>query len=436
MSDSRDLMKKPVMGFLALVGALSLIFGLGALLTGVFEIQDTSPPELIGGLWSADSEEGAVLYFVTTTVMHELRVASYLPWEKATFRRYTLESRSLQDGSLRGQVVLADRYQRDQGSEILGIAGGKLWVWNGQLEIRDLNTLELVGDSETVSSANPGLAQVFPKESKFFQVSARLDALVVKGLDARYFTVAPENGKLNLLNDNQLDCALDRAKQLGRQGDMECERVWVGKAQFLFQAAESEGKGLWETTYNGYLHQNLREKKAWYALLSPEERSKLSVSDLNHQSRPYGDVARTFYRIPYSHNTQRNEWELNLDQVQVMNQTRFIKGGLLKRRNVLEKSDYTWRLDSPPSVIIVSKPNLAENSPWQLTRLSLKGDVIWSMSTGLVLIGEVLPGDQYLVIGGFEDVRGSQGIIPLRLATIEMDSGRLRMSTIESPQEP
>ncbi len=441
MTATPDKRRHPVIGGLVVLGALSVMFVLGAILAKFLELQDTSPPELIGGLWNAKVDQDQTVYLLTEKVIHELRLTKFLPWEKTTFRRYTLQSRKSQDGSILAEEILGDRYSRGQPSEILGIAGNYLWLWNEQLEVRDLKTLELVADSETLRSTNASFGGVFPNSSKFFRVSARLDTLIFQSLDARYFIVSPQEWILRELVDENmkstaLDCRQDWTQHQTSNGIVECGKVWYGKAKSLFQIAESDGKSLWGTTYNDYLHQSLRDKEAWYALLSPEEKNKLSKSDIAHQSKPYWDVARMFYRVPYLHNAQRNELELNLDHIQTINQTRFIKGGLLKRRSVVERTEYTWRLNSPPSVMVLSKPTLEENSPWQITRMSLEGQVVWSVSTKLVILGEVLPGEQYLVLGGFENARGAQGRIPMRLITIDVIDGRLRMSTVEPSQDP
>ncbi len=430
-------MKTPVMTGLAVLGLMALAFGVGAILTELLKTRDSAPAELIGGLWHAEVKNDSVLYFVTKKVMHELQIARYLPWDVVTFRRYTLESRNLKDGTLRARIILGDYYGQEKGSEILGIAQNRLWVWNEQIEVRDLHTLDLLSDSEKIRSSNPSVAEVFPRDPKFFRVSARLDALMVKSLDARYFTVSSTDGTLSWLDDEKtqsedLDCRLDWTRHQRPDGTVECGRVWYGKAQFLFQSAESAGKGQWETVYSDYLHQVTRDKNIWYGLLSPEERSTLRPSDVTLQRRPYGDVARMLYQVPLRHNSKRKEWELDLGQMQKVTQTRFLRGGLLKRRDVVTKEEYTWRLNDPPGVLILSKPTLEEDSFWQLTRMNFQGTAAWSVSTKLAMLREILPGDRYIVMSGFPDARGSQGTIPLHLVTIRTRDGHTDFSTIES----
>lgn len=64
-----------------------------------------------------------------------------------------------------------------------------LWVWNHGLEGRSLRSLTPVWSNQKLREMNPELLPRLPKEAEQYKFLGRLNALVFRGTDARYYRV-------------------------------------------------------------------------------------------------------------------------------------------------------------------------------------------------------------------------------------------------------
>lgn len=417
---------KTIFNVLALIVGL---FVLGAMVSVVYQLVEPFPIERTSDFWTGDAEGHSQLYFITAEIKHKFDFSRTIMPRVVGYRRYTLHVLDIPGGKTRVPVILGDLEGRENYPRVLGVTGERIWLWNDGLEARDLETLAIRGGSPMIREANPELTQVFPNAPEFFRVSARLNRLLVKSLDARYFALAEQGWKLNLLDDEQLgvtdfDCRLIHQHVLSESGKPTCGKVWYGKAKYLFESARSKGQALWGTTVPDFLHQNIRGKNGWYALLSIEERSQLSDSAIDNPGKPYSDVVRLFYRAGFRLDRWGKELVLDLDGIEVVGNERFLKGGMLIRRDIVEEVNYTWRLESPASVFVLHQKTLEEHSPWRLARLGLDGNVIWQVDMGLSVIQQYLPTHQTVVFGGYAtSAQGTSMKSPFQIVMIDVRNG-------------
>ena len=425
--------------FKIVLGIIIGSFALGIVVSTVLEVGESHPVELIGELWTGQDEGHTGLYFLTQEIKHKFAFKEpFLIPQVIEFKRYMLHRWDLSQGHEQAKIFLADREGREGVPKVLGLVRGWLWLWNDHLEARDLETLEIRGGSETLLEANPTLAQVFPHHPDFFRISAREQSLLVKSLDAQYFILLDSGWQLKLLEDEklgvtELDCRLNWLRIPQERCQAERSAVWYGKAQYLFESARSKGQELWGTTISDYLHQSLRGEHAWYALLSQEERSHVTANDLHHAGRPTGDVARQFYQAPYHLDTWGKELVLNLDRIEALGNDRFLKGGMLIRRDVIEEHNDSWLLETPPSVLVLYKTTIQKESPWELARLGLDGKILWQANSGLSVIQHYLPTNQTVVFGGYAFTKpGTSEKSVFQIVLIDVQNGHTVLKTLGS----
>ncbi|MEZ4651911.1 MAG: hypothetical protein R3E97_24550 [Candidatus Eisenbacteria bacterium] len=101
----------------------------------------------------------------------------------------------------------------------------------------------------------------------------------------------------------------------------------------------------------------------------------------------------------------RSDLELDLASLDPIGPPAFLAGGFL----VEPASGAAWKLDSPRSLLILSRPSLAKEATWILSRVDLQGTVLWRIDTGIQWLKHVTDGGESIVLGGYPDVLNLSG---------------------------
>jgi len=375
--------------------------------------RQSRPPRFIGSVWTAKVTDQPRLFYVMEEERFQRRVPSYARrryWFTVTYSLFTLHARDTHSGAATGQTELAriDNAATGQGPEILGPHGDILWLWNAGLEGRKLDTLEPVWTTANLSQLNPDLASLLPDDRKYCKVIGKLNALVFKGKDARYFQVDSATGKIQPLDDAILG-----------------ELFHTGRADDGFTYNYSGASSLWSTSVGGLMWDSLTSGDMWYALMSSDERAKL-VRSPGSGHAPWGESPRQLYRGKFEWEYRQvlgtNEVQLELDTVVPVNAERFLMAGFLRRPNTTK----LWTVDDGMSFLVLHRKELGDNSPWHVTRLGLDGKIHWSTSTGLSDPQHLVDGQGTVIFTGFAASSQPAGKRPDLFVIIDEQIGQIR----------
>ena len=394
------------------------IFGL--ILGGVLFInlwtydRPNEPPRLLGSVWTAKVTGQPRLYYVMEEERYQRRVPSYAQrqnWFTVSYALFTLHARDAHNGTRANTTELAriDNAVSGQGPEILGPQGNVLWLWNGNLEGRKLDTLESLWTATKLTELNPDLAAVLPTDRQYYKVLGKLNALVFKGKDARYFQIDSATGKIQPLDD----------VTLGRH-------FHTKKADDTFTYLFPESDSLWSTSISGLMWNSLTVGDTWYALLSADERANL-VDSPGNGNAPWGESARSLYRVTFQWEYRKllgtNEIKLNPAAVTAVNAERFLMGGFLRRPN----TEGLWTVDGGKSYLVLHRRELGDSSPWYVTRLGLDGTIHWTHCTGLADPQHLCDGQGTVIFTGFAASSQPTRKRPDLFVFIDELSGQTRM---------
>lgn len=417
-----------------------------------------APPHVIGSVWSAESGGRSRVFFVTREDRAQTR--AFDPEGQYTYQHtysiYMLHAREAQSGAATAQMEIARldttkpdfaRYRSyttmPRGPGVLGFVGELIWLWNGGLEARNVVTLEPVWTPAKVLEVNQAEAAVLPDDPKYARVLAPLDALVVKGRDARYYRVDPASGKLEPADEARL-AALSREH--------------TKTADTAFANLDAGGRALPAATGAGAICRKAWiDDGLWCALLTAEERTQLSsrqgsLEDWDYHNWFYsmGETARTAYRGRYSVVPEphfgRNAIELDVSTVEPVNGARLLMAGFLRRPSTND----AWTcsdVDTAASVattgaasgagkaeLVLHRKALGEKQPWQLMRLGRNGSARWDCSTGLSELGQLCEGDGAVILTGLaaSDADQPKGERPERMLFVNERTGEMAMLNVAS----
>lgn len=260
--------------------------------------------------------------------------------------------------------------------EIVGVVGDVLWLWDGTLSARSLTDLKVRYDENAFRAAQPANADLVPREPKQFKVLAMPAGLLMRGRDARFYLIDPENFALTPV----------AATALPRSTFSSQPEKW-----FDFITTAAMGRSM-TSPYNQMTGILLDDKGTWLGLLSDSELAGLSTWVAN-ENRPSGNVARSLYRTTYT----RDDRYAIIDPkaVQRVSEGSFLQGGLILAHG--------WKprpLRDPDSALVLSKRRLGATEPWMVARLTYDGRSVWTTETGLVHTDEFLDVGPYLLIAG------------------------------------
>lgn len=351
---------------------------------------ETGPTELTSALWRGATPGGDRYYFVTSRTRTSLVRSGRWLAESVTTRTHELRSRAAIDGSDPRAVALQD----DATIEILGVAGDRLWMWQERepgfgLEGRDLETLEVLMDGETIAAANPDCAGALPDDARFVTIAEAEGEVRVRTLDARELVLAAD-GTLRPYEPPPPPSATDAGAALA---------AWLADPMTTPDARALPGHDT-----NRYLSGALPAGDAWFGMLSAEERGRLSkIAHRGAPPRPYGDVRRGLFRFPLVPDPWNEGTELDLAHATPVTDARFLKGAFLTRPGGDGGAWVTWEVEDPASGLVFCRASLSDDAPWRVVRLALDGRELWTADLGIADISHVLPTRATLVIAGFAD---------------------------------
>jgi len=335
------------------------------------------PPQQFGRIWTNAPCQGAVVAFVTREERERSIQVRRGRYQSEQYDRYVLHVHSGTDGARLGSLALGDALVRqdEQMPQILGIVGDVLWLWRSGPEARSLPGLELLCDTARLRQRAPERAAVLPTEPKRYAVSPQPHALVLRGRDARLYTLHAQEATIDELAFEQLPTT-NFSQQLEDRFDYLRP---PGRSRIF-----THPNNLLETTF-------LTRTGQWYGLLVDTERQKLG--EYVPRGHPHGDVARRLHRASYT--MDGNHPKLDPSTAEVLGDERLLQAGFLVRNG-----QSLWDVPEPSSTLVLAKAALGEDEPWQVVRLTRDGTVLWRTSTELADPGEILDlGTHVLLVG-------------------------------------
>lgn len=362
--------------FLALLAVLALTRDLSR-----------SPPVLSGQIWRVRLNNASHIAYVTSEE-REKTVASEIGRYLHThpYIRYQLELRRIGDGALVRRTHLGDVPGTTSITPptVLGVANDVLWIWRDSLEGRAVADFSLRHSLGTLSFRAPATPAAIPTAAKDFVAAP--DSTVVGGIilaargrDARFYRIDATSHSVDLLDPLRLPPTTSSSRIEDR---------------FDFIDPAERANGI--TQFNNILTRSFLTRTGWwYSLLSDSEREDLSQWP-SAEDRPYGQVARTLYRVAYRLD-DRGKPVIDPRALQPVGNERLIQAGFLARR-----WGVVWDVADPSSSLIVGKEELGEEEPWSVARLTREGKLLWRTSTGLVESESFLALDAHVLFVGME----------------------------------
>ncbi len=346
--------------------------GLALLAWFVHRTVDTQirPPRLSGALWRAGAGDQRFLVYITAEERRraQRRIGRPSSYISRTYTRYALELRHLPSGALVRALPLADQFTATgkaatpapEPPQLLGVLDDVLWLWRDSLEGYRLPDLALHVTPTILTAATPALREVLPAEPRGYAIAGGLRTLVARGRDARFYRIDAAPVAI---------APLDPAELPPTNNSMRVED--------RFDYLVPPGRSRVMTDPQSALQKHfLTSAGTWYALLSESEREQ-QATFLSREDRPFGEVARSFYRTTYTLD-RRGEAEIDVRAMQAVGSERLLQAGF-----VVRASRRVWDVPDPSSSLVMAKARLGEREPWELLRLTREGRVPWRTSTGL-----------------------------------------------------
>jgi hypothetical protein len=345
------------------------------------------PPELFGRVWTSADVDPAVLFYVTREERSRTLsgVGSPVTYRTVRYDRYALELRRGDDGALLQSLPLGDSKERQEpfAPQVLGIVGDIVWLWREGVEARSLLSLELRCDTARLQAESPEVAAFLPTDPDGFAVMPEPRTFLMRGRDARLYAIDPVGATFAPIAPEELPPSNNTTR-----------------AEDRFDYLVAPGRSRITTSpYNLLQRSFLTRTGQWYALLSESEREGLTNWP-SAEDRPYGDVARSFYRTDYW--MDGNHPAIDPAAVTPVGDARLLQSGFLVRY-----AGAVWDVPDPSSTLVLAKQLLGEAEPWEVVRLARDGSIVWRASTDLADIGELLDMGTHVVFIGRRVGRGS-----------------------------
>lgn len=371
------------------------------------------PPQLFGRVWTPTPGPAAHFLFVTCEERQRTVYVTRFTYRTESYDRYALQVRRVADGGLEQSLALGDFTERQEtlAPQILGVVGDVVWLWRDGPEARGLPDLALRCDVARLQHEAPAAAELLPQLPKGYAVRSEPRSFVMRGRDARLYTLDAATASLTPLAAADLP-----ANNFSMQ------------VEDRFDHLQAPGRS-WSFTspYNMLERAFLTHTGKWYGLLTDGERQ--AINAYPPSGRPYGDVARRLYRADYSPDGRSPK--LEVASVVACGDERFLQAGFLVRHAAA-----LWDVPEPSSTLVLQKVLLGEAEPWQLTRLARDGSVVWRVSTGLADLGEKLDLGSHVLFVGQRERSGSGDPSALdvreRMVWIDERSGAMRTLFVES----
>lgn len=265
----------------------------------------------------------------------------------------------------------ASRYE----GTLLGVSAGIAWVFSDGVHGVAVADGSLRWPAEALRKKNPALAELWPKEQKFFELK---NGLVFTAADANRYRIDPSNGE-----------ARPAASGAGSRGGDVAPAYYTPSATYSFQARG----GLFGDQ--------------WLGLADEQDMTVLQTQHATPGLDASGARRYQIWRAEVKSDATSTErdylatyvWKRALVNLRPAGAEHvFLKAGLLQdslTRTVV-------RLRDPEGALVLYHDRIDEDAHLQLARLTTAGEVKWKTALPLSLLQSVMPGDRVLVLKGLQ----------------------------------
>lgn len=369
------------------------------------------PPQISGVLWSASDRGARLMLYVTK----EERSHTGTDLDRLVTHRYTrfeLVARRANDGVVVARESLGDieGARDEQVPTIVGVTGDLLWLWRDSLEGRRVPDLAVQLTTSALQLTPPATIEALPVDAKGYRVAPNLEALVVRGRDARFYRIDAAKQTLAVLDPESLPPTTSSSRIEDR-----------------FDYLMPPGRARVMTQPNWVMQRSfLTSTGLWYSLLSESERAGVSRWP-SGTDQPSGEVARSLYKVAYRLDDRRQP-EIDPGALEAVGTERLIQAGFIVR-----EAGRIWDVPDPSSSLVFAKRQLGADEPWEIQRLSRDGRLLWRTSTGLSNPGMLLDLETHLALLG--EVAGARtGERVERLVWIDQVTGARQTLSLETDE--
>lgn len=335
---------------------------------------------------------------------------------RARTERYELQTHDGRTGAMLRRVHVADLTDTvaSARTEVLGVAGERIWLWHGRLEGRDCDSLAVVTTAEDIRKANPSIA--LGAERSFFGVTSRPvrsedsgsgapAGLIVKSLDARYYFIDPRTLRADEI----------AAEQIPQEGP------WPISIDAWFKSASKlpHGRANRQLASSGHGLDMAILGERILLIASEAERAGLTEA-FDHSHEVSGDVRRRLYSGPMGRDAD-GRTTIVLASLSPMSEREYLLGGLLLDPNDQQAYFDAWTLDG--TAIVLWKDVLGKDGVRHATRVRLDGTEVWSAKLGIAEPDSVADAGANLVFAGYPSMREPLANRPFVIVFVDKVTG-------------
>lgn len=411
---------------------------------------------------------------ILSLVRHE-KTTSY-EQNRATTRRsisvsYHLQTNELTTGrTLLNKFLVKHKDIKKFPIDLIGANKNIAWFFIGEPVAFNPFTLERTADLKTLEEKNPALKGKFPLEYRFYKMnydSEEIEIITTDGLTyslnlSTFIASELKSDKDKKIGDGkdfekrlaELDSAMARLSQEHSVYAKQYEQNQLGYNQYLGKAKtyRAQQDSLYKERSMIYRNRDNYQKKLrkleelqrnrqklrngsirlydlrlncdtfrnkWYGILSDEEFDR--QKDYLNVHNSYGETARSkFYDAPYTYKDTSPDADIKIGKLNLLiDNPVFIQGGLLVDKSTAR----VVRLTDPDGYIVLHKDKIGEDGLLVLTRVDLKGNILWTTKTSLSNLNDLIVAKEHIVILG-SDRRELFGGMSSLFISIDLKTGK------------
>jgi len=328
-------------------------------------------------------------------------------------RRYELQTHDARRGERRQRVTVAEG--TDATAEVIGVTGRLVWIWRGEIEARDGDSLEVVVTDARLRATNPELK--FGDASAFYAVGPDPNdppasqpaqfsktGLLARALDGRFHYIQPDTLHATELTASPVVDTYGRSITLPDW--FKNEQSWpAGHARRV-----STGHGGWGDVLNGAVIDG-----RLLLIATDDERANLSKW-FSRPSGVYGPVRRRLF----SADVRREGEDFAVDGAALtrIGEAEFLVGGFLPDP---AEPHSTWVMDN--TLLLGAQTELGEGGRTLLTRIRPDGSPIWTANVGIFEVDSYVDTGTTLLFTGVSDARVPTSLRPYVAALVDKNTG-------------
>jgi len=317
-------------------------------------------------------------------------------------RRYELQTHDARTGERGQRVTLAEGTNAT--ADVIGVTGRLVWIWRGEIEARDGNSLEVVVTEAQLRTANPDLR--FGDARDFYAIGPdaadtpatqpaqfSTAGLLARSLDGRFHYIDPDTLRATELTACPVVDIYGRSIKLPDW--FKNEQSWpTGHARRV-----STGHGGWGDGLNGAVIDG-----RLLLIATEDERANLS----KWFSRPtgvYGQVRRRLYGGEVR--LDGKDYAVDGAALGRIGEAEYLVGGFLPDP---AEPYSTWVLDG--TLLLGSRTELGDNGRTALMRIRPDGSAMWTAKVGIFEVDSYVDAGPTLLFTGVGDARVPTSLRP------------------------